>query len=61
VSVKAEQHWIQNGILNEFNEWQADWLSGDHSSAAVDVSKITDVPMSFMVGNWDYVCPADVA
>jgi len=47
--------------LNEFNEWQEDWLSGDHSSAPIDVSTISDVPMSFLVGNWDVVCPADVA
>jgi len=61
VSVKAEQYWIQNGIEDEFNEWQNNWLSGDHSSDPVDVSKIADVPMSFMVGKLDYVCPYEVA
>ena len=61
VSVKAEQYWIQNGIVNEFNEWQPNWLSGDYSSDPVDVSKIADVPMSFMIAANDSVCPAEVA
>ena len=61
MSVKSEQYWVQNGIKNEFNEWQPNWLSGDHSSDPVDVSKIADVPMSFMIASMDPVCPAWVA
>ena len=60
-SVKGLQYWYQNGMVDQFNEWQPNWLSGDHSSAPVDVSKIADVPMSFIVGATDKVCPADVA
>ena len=60
MSVKSEQYWYQNGILDQFNEWQPNWLS-DQTSAPVDVSKIADVPMSFFVATLDEVCPAGVA
>ena len=47
--------------MDEFNEWQENWNDGDTYSAPVDVSKISDVPMSFFIGSIDVVCPSSVA
>ena len=61
VSVKSEQHWIQNNLVDGFNEFQDEWTSGVTKSAPIDVSKIDYVPMSFFIATEDELCTYDDA
>lgn len=58
-SAKDEQHWLQNGLTNNFQDWVEidDWLAGSTQGTIVDVSQIKTVPMTFFIGENDHVCP----
>jgi len=56
-SVKSEQYWIMNGLVDRFQEFADNWLDGDKETTEIDVSKIDTVPMTFFSGSLDAVCP----
>jgi hypothetical protein len=50
-----------NGLTNRFQEFNENWLTGEHKTTEVDVSQITEVPMDFFVSRLDWTCASDVA
>ena len=59
--VKSEQYWTMNGMIDRFQEFNDEWLTGSEETALVDVSQITELPMTFFVARDDLVCKHSVA
>ena len=45
-----------NAMVNHFQEFNDEWDSNEMSEL-IDVSKIDKVPMTFIVGTNDAICP----
>ena len=62
-SVQDLQYWMQLGLTDGFYEpvTVEQWAAGDRIGAEIDVSKIKSVPMTFIMGGWDTICPAEFA
>ena len=59
--VKSEQYWLMNGLIDRFQEFDDEWLTGSEETTLVDVSQITELPMTFFVARDDLVCKHSVA
>ena len=60
-SMKSEQYWGMNGIVDRFQEFAPNWLDGEEVTDLVEMSKIKTVPMAFFVGTEDRLCPLETA
>lgn len=54
------KHWSQNEIAEQFQEYMDDFSADNYMGTPIDLTVISDVPVTAFIANQDEVCPMDV-
>ena len=60
-AVESEKYWVMNGVVDRFQEFASDWLSGETITDLVPIENIKQVPIAMFTATEDWTCPYDTA